>query len=125
MPFFIKSGGPEIFWPDWILLEDEDTGEVVATEEVRNGLRVTVIATPCFPLWTTMEGLAAGGPAACECHYSTYSRLSISLAIKDDCQFVLRTLESLLTFFVWLHVRQGCRLECCSGLDFTTAKLCV
>ena len=50
--------------PDLISLVDEDTGQPITTEEVRYGLRVAVIAMPCFPLWTTPQGLAAGGPVA-------------------------------------------------------------
>ena len=49
--FFIKSNGTRDILatvPDLILV-DEDTGEPVATEEVRYGLRVAVIAMPCFP----------------------------------------------------------------------------
>ena len=41
---------------------------IVATEDVRHGLGVAVITIPYFPLWTPLEGLAAGGPAAYECH---------------------------------------------------------
>ena len=50
--FFIKSDGTRDILatvPDLISLVDEDTGEPVATEEVRYGLRVVVIAMPCFP----------------------------------------------------------------------------
>ncbi|KAL9952326.1 hypothetical protein ACROYT_G039563 [Oculina patagonica] len=50
--------------PDLISLVDEDTGEPITTEEVRYGLRVAVIAMPCFPLWNTPQGLATGGPVA-------------------------------------------------------------
>ena len=50
--------------PDLISLVDEDTGEPITTEEVRYGLRVAVIAMPCFPLWNTPQGLAACGPVA-------------------------------------------------------------
>ena len=62
--------------PDLISLVDEDTGEPVATEEVRYGLRVVVIAMPCFPLWATPQGLAAGGPAAFGYHDVAYSSIA-------------------------------------------------
>lgn len=62
--------------PDLISLVDEDTGEPVATEEVRYGLRVAVIAMPCFPLWTTPQGLAAGGPEAFGYHDVVYSSIA-------------------------------------------------
>ncbi|KAK2547285.1 putative D-/L-hydantoinase subunit A [Acropora cervicornis] len=50
--------------PDLISLVDEDTGQPITTEEVRYGLRVAVVAMPCSSLWTTPQGLAAGGPMA-------------------------------------------------------------
>lgn len=65
--FVIRSDGTRDILatvPDLISLVDEDTGEPVATEEVRYGLRVAVIAMPCHPLWTTPQGLTAGGPVA-------------------------------------------------------------
>ena len=65
--FFIKPDGNRDILatvPDLISLVDEDTGEPVATEEVRYGLRVAVIAMPCYPRWDTPQGLAAGGPVA-------------------------------------------------------------
>lgn len=65
--FFIRSDGTRDILatvPDLISLVDEDTGEPVATEEVRYGLRVAVVAMPCHPLWRTPQGLTAGGPVA-------------------------------------------------------------
>ena len=77
--FFIRPDGTRDILatvPDLISLVDEDTGEPVATEEVRYGLRVAVIAMPCFPLWTTPQGLAAGGPAAFGYHDVAYSPIA-------------------------------------------------
>ena len=49
--------------PDLISLVNED-GSAITTEMVQKGLKVCVIAMPCNPLWTTKEGMDAGGPAA-------------------------------------------------------------
>ena len=73
--FFVKSDGTRDILatvPDLISLVDEDTGEPVATEEVRYGLRVVVIAMPCFPRWVTQQGLAVGGPVAFGYHDVAY-----------------------------------------------------
>ncbi|MFF4776067.1 DUF917 domain-containing protein [Microtetraspora fusca] len=48
--------------PDLICVLDTETGEPVTTENMRYGLRVTVIAAPCDPRWTTPAGLALAGP---------------------------------------------------------------
>ncbi|MBN6051690.1 DUF917 family protein, partial [Nonomuraea sp. RK-328] len=48
--------------PDLICVLDTDTGEPVTTEAMRYGLRVTVIAAPCDPRWTTPAGLELAGP---------------------------------------------------------------
>jgi DUF917 family protein len=48
--------------PDLICVLDTDTGEPVTTEAMRYGLRVTVIAVPCDPRWTTPAGLELAGP---------------------------------------------------------------
>lgn len=77
--FFMKSDGTRDILatvPDLISLVDEDTGEPVATEEVRYGLRVAAIAMPCFPRWDTPEGLAAGGPVAFGYHDVAYSPIA-------------------------------------------------
>lgn len=49
--------------PDLISLVKED-GSAITTEMVQKGLKVSVIAMPCNPLWTTKKGKDAGGPAA-------------------------------------------------------------
>jgi uncharacterized protein len=43
---------------------DSETAEAIATERVRYGQRVTVIAMRCAPVWRTARGLAAAGPRA-------------------------------------------------------------
>jgi uncharacterized protein len=48
--------------PDLICVLDTDSGEPVTTEAMRYGLRVTVIAAPCDPRWTTPGGLELAGP---------------------------------------------------------------
>ncbi|KAL6045895.1 N-methylhydantoinase A/oxoprolinase/acetone carboxylase beta subunit [Balamuthia mandrillaris] len=50
--------------PDLISILDSLTGENVFTEDVRYGLRVSVLAQPANPLLTTAEGLQVVGPAA-------------------------------------------------------------
>ena len=49
--------------PDLISLVKED-GSAITTEMVQKDLKVSVIAMPCNPLWTTKKGMDAGGPAA-------------------------------------------------------------
>lgn len=48
--------------PDLIIVLDSDTGAPVMTEDLRYGLRVSVIGAPCDPLWRSPAGLALGGP---------------------------------------------------------------
>ncbi|MEV0639736.1 DUF917 domain-containing protein [Streptomyces sp. NPDC050619] len=50
--------------PDLISICDTRTGIPIATESLRFGQRVTVIAWPCDPLWRTARGLETAGPAA-------------------------------------------------------------
>ncbi|MFE3112026.1 DUF917 domain-containing protein [Kitasatospora indigofera] len=50
--------------PDLIGVLDTETGIAVATEALRYGQRVTVLAWPCDPLWRTPRGLETAGPAA-------------------------------------------------------------
>jgi uncharacterized protein len=50
--------------PDLISVLDSETAEAIATERVRYGQRVTVIAMPCDPVWRTERGLEAAGPRA-------------------------------------------------------------
>jgi DUF917 family protein len=48
--------------PDLITVLDAETAEPITTEELRYGLRVTVIAAPCDRRWRTQAGLALVGP---------------------------------------------------------------
>jgi uncharacterized protein len=50
--------------PDLITVLDTETADAIATERVRYGQRVTVIAFGCHPIWRTERGLAAAGPRA-------------------------------------------------------------
>jgi DUF917 family protein len=48
--------------PDLISILGQD-GEAIGSQELRYGLRVTVIGMPAHPLWKTKKGLEVGGPA--------------------------------------------------------------
>ncbi|WP_174555171.1 DUF917 domain-containing protein [Actinomadura hibisca] len=48
--------------PDLICVLDTDTGEPVTTENMRYGLRVTVLGVPCDPRWLTPGGIELAGP---------------------------------------------------------------
>ncbi|WP_428956504.1 DUF917 domain-containing protein [Streptomyces sp. cg35] len=48
--------------PDLICVLDSETGDPVTTEGLRYGLRVSVLAAPCDPRWTTAPGLDLAGP---------------------------------------------------------------
>lgn len=50
--------------PDIITVLDSETADAIATERLRYGQRVTVIAFPCDPIWRTERGLRIAGPAA-------------------------------------------------------------
>jgi DUF917 family protein len=50
--------------PDLITVLDSETADAIATERLRYGQRVTVIAFACAPVWRTEEGVAATGPRA-------------------------------------------------------------
>jgi DUF917 family protein len=50
--------------PDLITVVDSETAEVIATERIRYGQRVTVIAFPCSAVWRSARGIAATGPRA-------------------------------------------------------------
>ncbi|MFG3442585.1 DUF917 domain-containing protein [Nonomuraea sp. NPDC047897] len=60
----IEDGRPVAAVPDVIALLDTRTREVVQTEQIRYGLRVSVLRVPCDPIWYTPEGLRLAGPAA-------------------------------------------------------------
>ena len=50
--------------PDLITVLDSETADAIATERIRYGQRVTVIAFACDPVWRTERGIAATGPRA-------------------------------------------------------------
>ena len=50
--------------PDLITLVDNHTADAVATETVRYGQRVAIIAFPCAPIWRTPRGIEIAGPRA-------------------------------------------------------------
>lgn len=50
--------------PDLITVLDSETAEAIATEVIRYGQRVTVIAFACDPVWRTERGIAVAGPRA-------------------------------------------------------------
>jgi DUF917 family protein len=50
--------------PDLITVVDATAGTAVATELLRYGQRVAVLAFPCDPLWRTPRGLEVAGPRA-------------------------------------------------------------
>ncbi len=50
--------------PDLISVLDSETGDAIATERIRYGQRVVVIAFGCDPIWRTTDGLDLTGPRA-------------------------------------------------------------
>ncbi|MEV3985083.1 DUF917 domain-containing protein [Nonomuraea sp. NPDC049758] len=60
----VEDGVPLAVVPDVIAMLDTRTGEVVQAEQVRYGLRVSMVRVPCDPVWHTPEGLRLAGPAA-------------------------------------------------------------
>ena len=50
--------------PDLITVVDTTTAEAIATELLRYGQRVTVIAFACDPIWRTPRGIETAGPRA-------------------------------------------------------------
>ena len=43
---------------------DSETADAIATETIRYGQRVTLIAFACDPVWRTERGIAVAGPRA-------------------------------------------------------------
>jgi len=60
----IENGQQLASVPDLITVVDSQTADAIATELVRYGQRVTVIAFPCHPLWRSERGLQLAGPRA-------------------------------------------------------------
>ena len=50
--------------PDLITLVDSQSADAVATEVVRYGQRVAILAFPCAPIWRTPRGIEIAGPRA-------------------------------------------------------------
>ncbi len=50
--------------PDLITVLDSETADAIATESIRYGQRVAVIAFACDPVWRTERGIAVAGPRA-------------------------------------------------------------
>ena len=50
--------------PDLISVLESETGRAVGTEELKYGLRVSVIAIPCSPLLCSPQALEVVGPSA-------------------------------------------------------------
>jgi DUF917 family protein len=59
-----EDGAVRASVPDVIALLSSETGVPIATEELRYGHRVTVIAIRGAALWSTEAGSALTGPAA-------------------------------------------------------------
>ncbi|MFE3200490.1 DUF917 domain-containing protein [Embleya sp. NPDC059237] len=60
----LEDGRPVVLTPAIIALVDTRTGEALPVEVLRYGLRVSVLALDCAPMWLTEAGLRLGGPAA-------------------------------------------------------------
>ena len=58
------DGSPTALVPDLISVLESDTGRAIGTEELKYGLRATVIVIPCSPLLCTPQALAVVGPRA-------------------------------------------------------------
>lgn len=62
----VAQEGPRVLAtvPDLITVVDTQTGVAIATEELMHGMRISVLAWPCDPLWRTERGIATAGPRA-------------------------------------------------------------
>jgi uncharacterized protein len=59
-----EDGEVQACVPDLITVVDAAAGTAIATEMLRYGQRVAVLAFPCHPLWRTPRGLEVAGPRA-------------------------------------------------------------
>jgi uncharacterized protein len=68
--------------PDLICILDTQSADAIATERVKYGQRVTVIAFPCAPVWRSTAGLALAGPRAFgyEFDYTPVEELSSAIS---------------------------------------------
>lgn len=60
----LRDGVPVAGVPDLIIVLDLHVGAPVATEEIRVGQRVRILALPAPPVWRSPAGLRLSGPAA-------------------------------------------------------------
>jgi uncharacterized protein len=60
----LEGGEVRASVPDVITVLDAQSGDVIVTERLRYGQRVSVIAFPCDPVWRTPAGLELAGPGA-------------------------------------------------------------
>jgi len=60
----LEQGTVRASVPDLISVLDSETADAIATERVKYGQRVTVIAMACDPIWRTLPGLQMAGPHA-------------------------------------------------------------
>jgi DUF917 family protein len=60
----LEGGEVRASVPDVITILDAASGEVITTERLRYGQRVSVVAFPCDSVWRTEAGLTLAGPAA-------------------------------------------------------------
>lgn len=60
----LEDGEVRVSVPDLITLVDSETGHAISTELLHFGMRVSIIAWPCDPLWRTARGLEIAGPHA-------------------------------------------------------------
>lgn len=59
-----ENGRPLVMVPDIISLLDANSGDPIATERMRYGLRVALVGLSAPPIWLTEKGIALGGPRA-------------------------------------------------------------
>ncbi|GAA2593982.1 DUF917 domain-containing protein [Actinomadura fulvescens] len=59
-----EDGRPLTLVPDIIAVLDTRTAAAIDVERLRYGLRVSVLALPCAPVWNTPAGRRLAGPAA-------------------------------------------------------------
>jgi DUF917 family protein len=60
----VEDGAVRAAVPDMISVLASDTGDPIATERLRGGERVVVIAAPAPAVWRSRAGLAVAGPRA-------------------------------------------------------------
>jgi uncharacterized protein len=60
----VEDGAVRAAVPDLISVLSADTGNPIATERLRRGERVVVVATPAPDVWLSPAGLSVTGPAA-------------------------------------------------------------